>query len=251
MAPVAAERVGFFTTRWSVVALGADRDANPTNAISALGQVCRTYWQPAFLFTCRRGYSPEDAQDLTQSFFEMVVKTNWLRHADRNRGRFRSLLLKSLRNFLADSAQKQGALKRGGGTKFVSWHDWLAEPASQLAVSAQTMEALAPEQLFDLRWAATVVEQALGRLREECERKGRRRLFDILNPHLVTERADVSYRELGTLLGVSDAVIKRQLHNLRLRYRWLLREEVARTVVNPADVQDEIRHLCAVLAAAS
>jgi RNA polymerase sigma-70 factor (ECF subfamily) len=124
----------------------------------------------------------------------------------------------------------------------------MAEAPSQVAVSGRALDSLPPEYLFDLRWAATVVEHALQRLREECEAKGRLRLFETLNPHLTSERGDVSYASLAAGLGIEEAIVKRQLHNLRLRYRWLLRDEVAQTVENPADIDDEIRHLCAVLA---
>ena len=125
----------------------------------------------------------------------------------------------------------------------------MAEAPSQLSVSPQTLETLPPEHLFDLRWAATVVEQALRRLREECEAKGRLRLFETLSAHLSTERDEISYSQLAKNLGVAETMVKKQLHNLRQRYRWLLRDEVAHTVANPADVDDEIRHTCAILAA--
>ena len=118
-----------------------------------------------------------------------------------------------------------------------------------MSISAQAFDSLPPEQLFDLGWAVTVVEQALHRLREECESKGRLRLFEALSGHLTGERADVSYPNLSATLGIPENVVKKQLHNMRQRYRWLLRDEVAHTVENPADVEDEIRHLCAALAA--
>ncbi|MEY2539626.1 MAG: hypothetical protein QOG67_3366, partial [Verrucomicrobiota bacterium] len=146
----------------------------------------------------------EDAQDLTQDFFVMILETNWLQHADRDRGRFRSLLLKSLQNFLNNAAEKAQARKRGGDVQFVSWDEWMAEAPSQLSISAQALESLPPERIFDLRWAATVVEQALRRLREECESKGRLRLFDVLSSHLTAERADVSYANLSSALGVAE-----------------------------------------------
>jgi hypothetical protein len=123
----------------------------------------------------------------------------------------------------------------------------MAEAPSQLSIPARALDSLAPERLFDLRWAATVVEQALRRLREECEGKGRLRLFEGLRDYLTAEHADISYATLAVALGVAETVVKKQLHNLRQRYRWLLREEVAHTVENPADVDDEIRHLCAAL----
>ena len=239
----------FATTRWTLILSAANSENEEQKTRHALAEVCRTYWRPIFSFVCRRGYSTEDAQDLTQDYFVMILESNWLQHADPNRGRFRSLLLRSLQNFLNNAAEKNHARKRGGDLEFVSWDDWMAEAPSQLSISAEAQESLPPERLFDLHWAATVVEQALRRLREECESKGRLRLFDALSVHLTAERADVSYANLSATLGVADTVVKKQLHNMRQRYRWLLRDQVAHTVENPTDVEDEIRHLCAALAA--
>jgi DNA-directed RNA polymerase specialized sigma24 family protein len=241
----------FTTTRWSLVLAGTNADGDQQKAAQALAELCRTYWRPIFSYVCRRGYSNEDAQDIAQDFFLMVLKTNWLQQADQNRGRFRSLLLKSLQNFLHNLTDTKQTLKRGGGVEFVSWDAWMAEAPSQLSFSSRALDSLAPERLFDLRWAATVVDHALRRLREECEGKGRLRLFEGLRDYLAAEHADISYANLGASLGVADTVVKKQLHNLRQRYRWLLRDEVAHTVANPSDVDDEIRHLCATLAAAA
>jgi len=242
-------RAAFGTTRWSLV-LAAGSHSHPDSA-QALEALCGAYWYPLYTYIRRRGHSAADAQDLTQDFFAMILQTNWLRHADRRRGRFRSLLLRSLENFLHDAADKRDARKRGGSVTFVSWDDWMAEAPSHLTLPAATLDAMPADQLFDLRWAATVVEQALGRLGEECERKGRRRLFDVLSSHLAAERGDVCYAKLAAGLGVGEAAIKRLLYNMRQRYRWLLRDEVARTVGDSADIDDEIRHLCAALGAAS
>lgn len=246
-----AEPRMFSTTRWSLVLAGANADSDQQKAAEALAELCRTYWRSIFSYVCRRGYSPEDAQDITQDFFLMILKTNWLRQADRGRGRFRSLLLRSVQNFLHNVADTNRTLKRGGAVQFVSWDAWMAEAPSQISISRHALDSLAPERLFDLRWAATVVEQALRRLGEECEGKGRLRLFEGLRDYLTAEHADISYAKLATALGVEETVVKKQLHNLRERYRWLLRDEVAHTVENPADVDDEIRHLCAALAAAT
>jgi RNA polymerase sigma factor (sigma-70 family) len=240
----------FATTRWSIILSASDSDSDEQKAREALTELCRTYWRPVFLFVSRHGYSIQEAQDLTQDFFVMVLESDWLKHADEHRGRFRSFLLKSLQNFLGHARERSGAAKRGGQVEFVSWDDWMAEAPSEIAVSPETLESLPPERLFDLRWAATVVEQALRRLREECECRGRIRLFETLSPYLSAERGDVSYEKLAADLGISEAMVKKQLHNLRQRYRWLLRDEVAQTVNNSADVDDEVRHLCAVLAAA-
>jgi len=241
----------FATTRWSIVLSAANSGSERGTARLALAELCRIYWIPIFSFVCRRGYSTEDAQDLTQDFFVMILEDNWLQHADRSRGRFRAFLLKSLQNFLNNAAERNRAQKRGGDAQFVSWHDWMAEDPLHLSMSPDALASVGPEQLFDLRWAATVVEQALRRLREACEEKGRLRLFNVLSDYLAAERADVSYAELSTKLGVPEPVVKKQLHNMRLRYRWLLRNEVTRTVEDPADVEDEIRYLCAVLGASN
>jgi RNA polymerase sigma factor (sigma-70 family) len=239
----------FNTTRWSMVLSCADSGIESTTAGNALSELCRIYWRPIFAYICRRGYSTHDAEDLTQDFFASVLKGPLLQRADPERGRFRSLLLKALQDFLGHSAEKVDTQKRGGGVKFVSWDDWMAEAPSQLSISAQALNSWSPERLYDLRWAATVVEQALRRLREECQSKSRLRLFETLSLYLAAERADVSYHNLATTLGIAESAVKKQLHNLRRRYRWLLCDEVAQTVENPSDVEGEIRHLCATLAA--
>ena len=239
----------FNTTRWSLVLSCADSRIASVVARDALSELCKMYWRPIFAYICRRGYSIEDAEDLAQDFFTSLLQGPLLDRADPERGRFRSLLLKALQDFLGHASEKLRAQKRGGGMKFVSWDDWMAEAPSQLSFSAQALNSWSPEQLFDLRWAATVVEQALRRLREECQSKQRLRLFDTLSAYLATDRSDVSYHNLATILGIAEPAVRKQLHNLRRRYRWLIREEVAQTVESPSDVEDEIRHLCATLAA--
>ena len=247
-----APRPGAFaTTRWSLILSGADSKGAEKETRAALAELCRIYWRPIFAFISRRGYSAEDAEDLTQDFFVMILEGDWLQHADPSRGRFRSLLLKSLQNFLNDAADKTYARKRGGDVSFVSWDAWMAEAPSQLSISTETLNSWPAERLFDVRWAATVVERALRRLREECERKGRLRVFDVLSAYLTAERDDVSSVNLATTLGVPQATVKKLLYHMRQRYRWLLRDEVAHTVENPADVEDELRYLCSALAASS
>jgi RNA polymerase sigma factor (sigma-70 family) len=237
----------FVTTRWSLI-LSASLGSEEQKARDALAELCRTYWRPIFSFIHARGYSMEDAKDLTQDFFVIILKDNWLRRADRNRGRFRSLLLRSLQNFLINAAEKTHTRKRGGDVEFVSWDDWKSEVPSELSIPAQARDSLPPERLFDLSWATIVVEHALQHLREECESKGKLWLFRALSGHLAEERDEVSYADLSAELGVTEAVVKKQLHKMRQRYRSLLRAEVSRTVENPADVDDEIRYLCAALA---
>ena len=241
----------FATTRWSVIvssAVGEGGQRDQANA--ALEELCRIYWRPIFAFICRRGYQPNDAEDLTQDFFVNVLEGNLLNLADPARGRFRALLMEALRRFLKDASVARQAQKRGGWVKFVSWEHWMAEAPSQLSLPAHAVESWPPEKLYDLRWAATVIEQAMRRLREECESHGRRRLFDLMSAYLVADRAEVSYPSIAQKLGVAAPQVKKLIHGLRQRYRELLRDEVAHTVEKPADVDDEIRYLCGVLAVA-
>ena len=247
MANVPEPRI-FATTRWSLVLAGGGFESGEAKAREALAELCRTYWRPVFSFILRRGYSQEDARDLTQDFFVMILEKNWLRQADQSRGRFRSFLLGSVQNFLGHAADRRQTQKRGGGTHFVPWEEWMVEATAHEPAAIKAWAALPPENFFDLRWATTVVDQALRRLREECEAKGRLRLFETLSDHLAAERSETSYADLAASLNIAETMVKKQLHNLRRRYRWLLREEVAQTVENPAEVDDEIRHLCATLA---
>jgi DNA-directed RNA polymerase specialized sigma24 family protein len=244
----AGEPHEFVTTRWSLILSAANLPNEEQKARDALAELCRTYWRPIFSFVRARGYAIEDAQDLTQDFFVTILKNNWLHHADRSRGRFRSLLLRSLQNFLINATEKTHAHKRGGGVEFISWDEWMAEAPSQLSIPVQALDSLPPERIFDLTWATTVVEHAFQRLREECESKGKLWLFQALSSHLTDERDEVSYAKLSAELGMAETAVKKQLHNMRQRYRSLLRDEVSQTVEDPADVDDEIRYLCASLA---
>ena len=180
----------------------------------------------------------------------MVLKGQLLQRADRNRGRFRSLMLRALQDFLRDAAAKRHTRKRGGDVQFVSWDEWMAEAPSRFSLPTKDSESWSPERIFDVRWAATVVERALRRLGDECERRGRRRVFDVLSVCLTAEREDVRYAKFSKTLGLSEEALKSLVHRLRERYRALLREEVARTVEKPSEIEDELRYLCSALTAA-
>lgn len=236
----------FVTTRWSLLrnrsAPSSRIEANP-----AMAHLCQIYWRPIFTFIYRRGYSPPDAQDLTQDFFLRILEGNLLQSADPKRGRFRSLLLKSLQNFLIDAAVKRRRHKRGGGVQFVSLETWMADAPSQLALPLAALESSPPESLFDAGWAAAIAGEALRRLRMECESKGRRRVFEVLQGYLATERGEICYEDLSRALGVPEPSVKSLLHHFRVRYRSLLRDEIAKTVESEANVDDEIRYLCATL----
>ena len=243
-----SQRDRFATTRWSLILSCANSDTKKENARQALAELCRIYWRPIFGYICRRGYSVTDAQDLTQDFFLMVVEGDLLSLADPGRGRFRSLLLKAVQNFLIDSHDWRKAQKRGGGKKFIPWNDWMAEAPSQFSASVRELHESPAEKIFDFRWAATVTEEALRRLADECEKSGRRRVFSVLAKYLISDRNDISYANLAMSLGIPTSAVKKLLHHLRSRYRVILRDEVSQTVENANDVNDEIRYLCAVLA---
>jgi RNA polymerase sigma-70 factor (ECF subfamily) len=208
-----------------------------------LGELCQIYWRPIFGFIRRQGYNAPEAQDLTQDFFIVILEGKLLSSADPSRGRFRSLLLKSLKNFLIDARIKTRRQKRGGGVEFVPWDDWSSD-SQKWATSRESCPA---ETLFDLRWAATIAEEALRRLREECESKGNRQLYEALSPYLDADRTEISYRSVAIQLKMPEKPIKRLIHQFRKRFRTLLREEVAKTIENPDDIEDEIRYLCAAL----
>ena len=179
----------------------------------------------------------------------MILEGKLFTSADPDRGRFRCFLLKSLKNFLIDVEIKHHRRKRGGDCDFISWEQWMAEAPSQLLISARALESSPAETVFDVRWAASVAEQALRRLREECESRGHRRAYETLRDYLTVDRTEISYEYLSKILGVSTAVVKRLMHEFRTRYRTLLREEIAETVDDKADVDQEIRYLCTALSA--
>jgi RNA polymerase sigma-70 factor (ECF subfamily) len=239
----------FVTTRWSLILSGAGSGSRDQEIREALAELCQIYWRPIFLFIERRGYSPQDAEDLTQDFFVRILRGNWLQKADPARGRFRSLLLKSLQNFLNDAVDRRKSRKRGGDISLIPWDSWIAESPSHFNFPSQALTSWPAERVFDASWAATTVQRALRRLCEECERKGRRRVFEVLSPYMSAERDDLSYATLATKLDVPESFVKRLLHRMRQRFRMLLREEVRQTVADPAEVDEELRYLCGSLAA--
>jgi DNA-directed RNA polymerase specialized sigma24 family protein len=234
----------FVTTRWNLI--HAKQTLSEDSGHAASAELCQIYWRPILAFILRQGYSLPDAQDLTQDFFIDIFDGKLLRSADPNRGRFRSLLLKSLKNFLTDRRVGSRRCKRGGRTQFVPWSDQL-DDVSDYTMLASGLATYPDETLFDVRWAATVAKQALHRLQEECESKGHRRFFEVLRDYLVVDRSEVSYRHLSVLLGVAEGSVKRLIHRFRARYRALIRDEVAKTVKSPDDIDAEVRYLCSLL----
>jgi RNA polymerase sigma-70 factor (ECF subfamily) len=239
----------FATTRWSVILASVDAREGNQKAAEALAQLCRIYWRPIFAFVARRIRSLEDAEDITQDFFLKILTGNLLRRANPERGRFRALLLKAVKDFLNDVRDRAQSRRRGGEAKFISWDEWMAEAPSRLMLPIAAEESWPAEKVFDVRWAATVAEQALRRLQEECEAHQRGRVFDVLSGALTADRQEIAYEPLAQELGVKAADVKRLLHRLRQRYRYLLRAEIAETVADPAEVDDEVRYLVGALSA--
>ena len=231
----------FATTHWSVV-LTAQR-SDSTRAQAALSVLCRTYWYPLYAYVRRQGQSPEDAQDLTQEFFARLLARNYLADVSRDKGRFRSFLLAALKHFLANEWDRARAAKRGGGQPPLSLDDTEAENRYRLE-PADTMSA---DRIFERRWALTLLEQVLRRLRDDHSAAGKLGLFEELKPCLVDAGSSAPYAELGTRLNMSEGAVKVAVHRLRQRYRELLREEIAQTVATPAEVEDEIRQIIAIL----
>ena len=236
----------FATTRWHLLQ-GENGDGG---AATALSHLAHAYWLPIFAVVMRRGYPTQDAQDLTQDFFVEIARGRLLQVADPARGRFRSLLLRCLQNFLTGQNRKKVALKRGGKAEFLSCSDWLDERRVQALFPHGTAEAWPDERLFDAGWAASLVNTAMRKLRVQYESDGRRAIFEVLSPHLAADRSDVCYGELAATLRISAAAVKRLLHQMRVQYRLRLRAEVAATVENLSDVEDEIRYLFSALCAA-
>jgi RNA polymerase sigma-70 factor (ECF subfamily) len=227
----------FATTHWSVV-LAAGQGDSP-QAAEALEKLCRTYWYPLYAYVRRRGYGPHDAQDFTQGFLASLLAGNYLAQADRQRGRFRTFLLTGITNFLHNEHDRVTRQKRGGGQDIVSWEEHVAEGR----YAQEPAGGLSPEQIFEKRWAATLLERVLAQLREESTHAERRELFDQIKPHLWGEDDATPYAELATRFNLSVPAIKVTVHRLRRRYRKLLQDEIAQTVADPAEVADEIQHL--------
>ena len=228
----------FTTTHWSVV-LAAGQSSSPA-AQAALEQLCRRYWYPLYAYVRRRGYSPEDAQDLTQSFFERLLERDLLADLRPVGARFRSFLLHALKNHLASEWTRAHAGKRGGS--ILSLDD--LSPEARYAQEATNAES--PDAAFERRWASTVLQQALDRLRQEHVAAGKEPLFDLLADGLTGATPSQPYAELAIKLGMTEAAVKMAVHRLRKRYGELLRLEVAQTVVTPAEIDQELRHLLSV-----
>jgi RNA polymerase sigma-70 factor (ECF subfamily) len=231
----------FATTHWSVVL--AAKDGDSPLAAEAMERLCRTYWAPVYAFIRREGQDATAAQDLTQEFFANFLAKDYLGHLRHQRGRFRSFLLTFVKHFLSGERAKARAQKRGGGKVFVSLEACSVEERRLVEAKSD----LSAEQLFDRRWAETVLQNSLERLRADYETQGKGALFDRLKDIQPGERGDVTYAQLGASLGMTEEAIKTAVRRLRRRHAECLREEIAQTVAKAEDIDNEIRHLMAVL----
>jgi DNA-directed RNA polymerase specialized sigma24 family protein len=229
-------RANFVTTQWGLVITASAEST--TEARSALEELYRTYCYPIYAFIRRRGYARQDAQDLTQDFFIHLLEKGTLSRADQQRGRFRSFLLGALNHFLAHAEERTRARKRGGGCQFVYLDDDAAENCYQLAAP----EGMTAEKLFEARWVAALIDAALLRLRSEFQAQGNEQLFAALQPFLVGEE-EASYRQVADNFDLTLGGLKTKIHRMRARYRELVRDEVARTVATPDQIEEELRSL--------
>jgi len=236
-----AEAPGFRTTHWSVVL--AAREADSAAAQAALAELCATYWYAIYAYVRRRGHPKENAADLTQAFFARFLEKNFLGDLTPGTGRFRSFLLACCQHFLANEWDKVQTLKRGAGKTILSLDDDSAEDRYQF----EPVDHITPETIFERRWACTVLEQVLDRLRDDFTASKPPELFQELKIFLSPGQERNSYAEVGRRTGLKESAIKVAVHRLRRRYGELLRAEIAKTVADANDVEDEVRHLIAVL----
>jgi RNA polymerase sigma factor (sigma-70 family) len=236
----------FHTTRWTLV-LASARDQSQTGR-AALAALCQTYWYPLYAFARRRGHSPHDSQDLTQGFFLHILEHRALSGVDRLKGKFRSFLLACFQNYLSAETRRAQRLKRGGQCQFVS----LDLESAENRYRYEPADYLTAEKIFEARWALALLDHATMVLRDEYAGRGKELLFNTLKGYvgIGENTSEASYEEAAKALGIGVGTVKTFIHRLRNRYLAVVREEVARTVSDPAEIESEIRALCDALIAA-
>ena len=240
--PAQSDVVAFTTTHWSVV---LEAQGSSPAAQEALEKLCRTYWWPLYGFARRQGYGPEEAQDLTQGFFALLLERRDLDVVRREKGRLRCYLLVSLKNFLAKAKRRELTVKRGEGRALVPLDELVARERADL----EPADNLTADRIYERRWALTLLEHVLTRLEMEYGAAGNGQLFDCLQEFLSDEPERRSQAEVAAELGMTENALKQAFHRLRQRYRQFLRDEIAQTVAVPGDVEDELRHFISVLQA--
>ena len=232
--------LAFTTTHWSMV---LEAQGPTAAAQEALDKLCRIYWRPIYGFVRRQGVRPEEAKDLTQGFFALLLERRDLNTVRQEKGRLRSYLLTSLKHFMTNERSRAMAIKRGGGQGLIPLED-LRE---RERIGFDPPETLAADQIYERRWALSVLDQALARLGDEYRAAGNSRLFDQLQKSLTDEPGRPSPADVAHEFGMTESAVRQASYRLRQRYRQVLREEIAHTVMLPGDIDDELRHLIAVL----
>jgi RNA polymerase sigma-70 factor (ECF subfamily) len=238
--PASAGPAAFTTTHWSVV---LEAQGESPAAQQALEDLCRTYWRPIYGFVRREGAKPEEAKDITQGFFALVLERKDFNSVRQEKGRLRSFLLASLKHFMANERRDAATLKRGGGRTLLPLDGIESYDSSDF----DRGDMLSPDLLYDRRWAFTVLDRVFERLREESQRSLNPPLLQRLNTLLSDEPDRPSQAEIAREFGMTENAVKQAFHRLRQRYRQLLHEEVAHMVATPAEIEDEMRHLIAAL----
>jgi len=233
-------RSAFVTTHWSVVL--AAQGPSPA-ADLALEKLCRSYWRPVYGFIRKQGVGPEEAEDLTQGFFALLLQRRDFNAVRREKGRLRSYLLTSLKHFLTSEQRRATTAKRGKGQQLIP----LEQLSTEERIEMETSKAVSADKLYERRWALTLMEQVLGRLKEEYATADNLALFDLLKQLLPDEPGAPSRAQIALQLGMTENAVRQALHRFRQRYQLLLREEISHTVAMASDVEDELRHLIAVL----
>jgi RNA polymerase sigma factor (sigma-70 family) len=232
--------VAFTTTHWSVV---LEAQGESPAAQEALEKLCRTYWRPIFAFLRRQGLPPEEAEDITQGFFAQLLERRKFNALRKEKGRLRSFLLGVLKYFLADEQRRTMAIKRGKGQRLIPLEEFRADDR----IEVEPADPVTAEMIYERRWALTVLERVLSRLKDEYVAAGNAALFDALKELLPDEPGSPSQAEIATQLGMTENAIRQAFYRFRQRYQSVLREEIANTVATPGDIEDELRHLIAVL----
>jgi RNA polymerase sigma-70 factor (ECF subfamily) len=239
--PEQASNAQFAATSWTNV-LAAQRSGSP-EAVGALEKLCETYWYPLYAYLRRKGYDPFKAQDLTQEFFFRLIKENYLGAVDRRRGKFRSFLLAALNHFASNQRDYEQAAKRGGRVTLISLDETDAEGRFQQEPASE----LSPEKIFERNWFLALFEQALGRLRAEQAAVGRANLFDELRQFIIQDAEAGDYSAAATRVNMTPNAVAVTVHRWRERYKLLLRDEIVRTVADPAEIEEELHRFFAVL----
>jgi len=227
----------FMTTQWSVV-MAAGEDATDVSR-EALAQLCERYWGPLYAYVRRRGHDAHDAQDVIQGFFAQFLERGCIKAASPGRGKFRAYLLTALKHYMANEHRRAQTQKRGGGQTVLSLDFGSAEGVCQI----EPVQHDTPETLYEQRWALALLDGALQRLEREHAQNGKAALFGALSPCLTGEAGDTTYAQLAEQLGMSEGAVKVAVHRMRKRFGTLLRDEIAQTVANAAEIEEEIRHL--------